>query len=696
MPRSRAGKSPRSPDGPRPLRTGDGVGPSPGLGPAMLTAMAGVIGMLALMVYLRTMARSLAPGDSPEFVTAAWVLGVPHPPGYPLFMIFGHLVEQVPIGSPSFRFGLLSALADAVVVTLVFVLLARLFSAYASPDGARLARMSVLGASAVGALALAVSTAFWAYSLVPEVFALNNLFAAMLLLVGFEWLHRPKRTSVLAAMALIFGLALAHQQTIVLLVPALAVLVFAGLRKRYDASDTPAARVRDLLRAAGICFALLLIGLLPYAYLPVAATADPPINWGDPRNIANFIADVTRSHYGSFTLTVQAQHGHVNDVLRLFGAYLLDAFTPVGLVLALVGTWWLARRRPWEGSAVGLAFIFTGPFFLALANPSLETPIFEGILQRFYILPSIPYAIAIGCGSFQFFSWVRQPLPRKLVVPITLGLGLALLAMPIILAATRFASVDRSSDRVALNYGIDVLAPLEKDALILTRGDENFGPIAYIQNVEGVRTDVVALDVELLRLSTYVDQIRRAHPEITIPFRTYDGGKKQSLNTLIAANIQDRPIYFLGNMPETAFAAGYDQEHVGLATKLVPKGAAADPRALLLLNPQLYSTLHYPDRAYPADSWETVIAARYGKVAFEAAYALQSAGRPGTEDLYRKAIRLLPDFSGSYKNLAITLQDEGRNAEAADLLEQYLARSPDDAEVDKIRTQIDALRGSSP
>jgi tetratricopeptide (TPR) repeat protein len=268
--------------------------------------------------------------------------------------------------------------------------------------------------------------------------------------------------------------------------------------------------------------------------------------------------------------------------------------------------------------------------------------------------------------------------------------------MPIILAATRFASVDRSSDRVALNYGIDVLAPLEKDALILTRGDENFGPIAYIQNVEGVRTDVVALDVELLRLSTYVEQVRRAHPEITIPFKAYDGGKKQSLNSLIAANIQDRPVYFLGNMPETAFGAGYDQLDVGLATKLVPKGAAADLRALPLLNPRLYTTLRYPDRTYPADSWETVIAAHYGKAAFDAGYALQSAGRSGAEDLYRKAMRLLPDFSGSYKNLAILLQAEGRNAEAADLLERYLARSPDDAEVDRIRTQIETLRGSSP
>src|SRR5437588_516850 len=52
--------------------------------------------LVAFAVYLRTLAPSVPPGDSPDLITAAVVLGVPHPPGYPLFTILGHLFSLVP------------------------------------------------------------------------------------------------------------------------------------------------------------------------------------------------------------------------------------------------------------------------------------------------------------------------------------------------------------------------------------------------------------------------------------------------------------------------------------------------------------------------------------------------------------------------------------------------------------------------
>ena len=135
-------------------------------------------------------------------------------------------------------------------------------------------------AATVGSLLLAVSTTFWAYSLVAEVFALNNLIAALLLLVAIEWHRRPERTGFLWLVALLSGLAAPNQQTIVLLAPGLLVLLVSGLRRLRRARPNRLIGLR--LRDAAIAIGLLVVGLLPYLYLPLAALGNPTLNWQDP------------------------------------------------------------------------------------------------------------------------------------------------------------------------------------------------------------------------------------------------------------------------------------------------------------------------------------------------------------------------------------------------------------------------------
>src|SRR5258707_15234108 len=68
------------------------------------------VGVVALVVYSRTLAPSVPTGDSGELITVAGVLGIAHPPGYPLFSMLGHLFTPLPSGSPPLRVNLLSAL----------------------------------------------------------------------------------------------------------------------------------------------------------------------------------------------------------------------------------------------------------------------------------------------------------------------------------------------------------------------------------------------------------------------------------------------------------------------------------------------------------------------------------------------------------------------------------------------------------
>src|SRR5262249_34308653 len=157
---------------------------------------------------------SLPTGDSGELITSAYVHGVAHPPGYPLYMLLGYPVSHLPGGSPALWMNLLSALLDALAVGVVFLTIHRLASLRADGAPAVSRRWTPYVAATVGSLLLAFSSLFWAYSVVAEVFALNNLFAAVLLLIGIEWCRQPHRTRLLWLFMLLFGLALCNQQTI--------------------------------------------------------------------------------------------------------------------------------------------------------------------------------------------------------------------------------------------------------------------------------------------------------------------------------------------------------------------------------------------------------------------------------------------------------------------------------------------------
>src|SRR6267143_911313 len=158
------------------------------------------------ILYFLTAARDIVVGDSPELIMAAVTLGVAHAPGYPLFTMLGHVFSLIPFGSLPFRVNLLSVVCDALTIGVVY------FSAF------RLTRSHL--AAAVAALLLAVNPIFWEWSLAAEVFPLNNLLAAVLILLLVTWHEHPERSALLIAAFFVAGLALTNHQTIVLLAPA--------------------------------------------------------------------------------------------------------------------------------------------------------------------------------------------------------------------------------------------------------------------------------------------------------------------------------------------------------------------------------------------------------------------------------------------------------------------------------------------
>lgn len=658
-----------------------------------VVAVGVAVGVLSLAVYLLTLDTSLPTGDSGELISAAAVLGVAHPPGYPLFTLLGRFALLLPVGSDALRVNALSALLDATAVSVTYFAIGAVLH---DAGGRARGGWNAVVAAAVGALLLAFSTTFWAYATVAEVFALNDLFAAGLFLIAFRWLRDPGSARLGWLGLFVLGLSLCDQQTIVLITPALAVVAWSGVRRLRAAS--PGWRPRGRMLAAGA--AAFLAGLLPYLYIPLAASRHPPVDWGNPTSAGRFVDLLLRKSYGTLSLGMAGGSGTVSGQLSDLFGNLGQGYVVAGLLLALAGAVWAWRYRRAAGVALVAGFLVSGPLFVAYANPDLSLPVAHAVFARFYILPAIPVAILAGLGAYGLLSALEQ-LPQLSVlagaaVPLAAAL---LLGVPAASAALHYANDDHRGDAVELNFVDDLLESLPRNAVFLSFSDEYWEGMTYAQVVDHTRTDVTVLDAPLLGERQYALQMRGEHPSLVLPLTPYDTAA--DFNRLINANLHSHAVFFQGLPSVVGFGKAFEQVYDGLVIRLVRKGAIRDPYALFLAHAATYEHLHYPTRRYPSTSWEALIARHYSVCAFSLGLALSSrAGGSNVgaaERMYTLSIETYSDFADVYLNLGtLLLFHGGAHSKVESLFSHYLLLSPNGPQAEAVRRALVQLATAPP
>ena len=564
------------------------------LGP-LLTALG------TLAVYLRTLHPSLPTGDSGELIATAVVLGVPHPPGYPLFTMVGHLFSLLPFGAIAWRVNLMSAVFGAAAVGLVALTVYRAIQAWAEESSNdRIRPWQAACAGAIAGLGLAFSTAFWMYSIVAEVFAINSFFTALLLFLILEWHRQPQNLKLFWIFAYCCGLAASNHHTIVLLAPAFLVLLVSGARRLFPRVN---GRLRNPHRIGLLnvlpAIPLLALGLVPYVYLPIAARMDPALNWGDPETLQTFIRHVTRADYGTFSLTVQdnAERGHPIEQVAFFARYLFNAFSPLGYLLAAAGAWWLARRRMVEGAAILLAFLVAGPAFVGYANPFFDNEILKGVIERFYIMPSVPFALLVGFGAMQVTEALQQLAPARLHA-LRLAASFAvvlLLLVPVGTAAAHFATVDQSGNYVDWHFGRDLLryARAERDAAHARRRGDHGGRVSAGGRALSDRRDRDGHGEAQTRVVRPATEARPSEP--------VDPVQRLRRGQLLVVEHAHRPgarrvdrSILVGTPKEKDFGTLYEAQKAGLTSKVLPRGSGQDVYQVIRDRLSFFMNLHYP------------------------------------------------------------------------------------------------------
>lgn len=513
--------------------------------PARLTVYdwlaAAVAACAVFLVYFSSLPPTVTGEDSGELIVAAHSLGIPHPPGYPLWVLLAHPFTYIPLGTIAWRVALSSAFFGSLAVLCLCLITTKL-------TNNRIA-------SVAAALAFGFSQQFWAQNILAEVYALNTLLMALCILLLVEWYH-TRRDRTLYVFAAIYGLSLCNHNTMLLLGPIAILFVLA-----IDLE--PWRRWGLYLR----CTLLALSMLLVYIYLPIRSSVNPPVDWGNPENWDNFLDVVRREQY-AFALTQDARtigrlFGQTGVILREYAVQ----FTPWLSWLPLLGAYALWKRSRLLCGFLVLIALTMSLGFAVLTNFDIDRQS-VWLNSVFWIPAYLAAAILLGVALDWLSSNARLGRFRQPTLWLTAS---ACVILPLM---THASTNNRSDYYFADDYGRNILATLEPDAIIFPTADHATFPVLYIQAAEGLRPDITIADIYGYTEKRLYEDMPE---ELRSQFRKIPTENEEQIIERWVIDHTDRPVYFtkkrtMSDMPGRSIMT------TGLLYRVVRVGETVEPR----------------------------------------------------------------------------------------------------------------------
>ncbi len=477
--------------------------------PARLAGL--VVILIALSLYLSTLDNGLRlselKGGDPITHQYAEVQGRPsNAPGYPLYTMGGWLwfhagrVVLSPLFNPTEILSLYSTLWGLASLLVLYALIREL-----TRDNWPIA--------ALGTLFYAFTYFFWYYSISSEQLTSAVFQTLLMVLWAFRW-ERTRRDRYLYLLALSVGVALAHMITVLFIAPPLLVFIL-----------TAEPRILTRFKLISRSFGLVLLPLISYVYVYLGGALHPA--WrgaGEWHSAWQWFLSFISTQQGRDEMTWK-----VGPLTAEFPGLIFWDLSLIGVILALLGWWWLGRRK--------------GGFLFA----SLAIYVGFSYIDRFgnwyqVIMPMYPLlVVGIAVVGDRLWRWAdTRQRPGVWRAAVLVGLGV-LVASRLIDPDPRIFLHNRPDDD-GLRPALALLADApEHGATIIGDGDQ-FVSLEYLTEVWGERPDVHAA-----RLSEASSLLERgaqplyATPE-TLPLILHDIQKPLHLSShgaqLIALNLE--------------------------------------------------------------------------------------------------------------------------------------------------------------
>ena len=463
---------------------------------------AGITFLFSITVYSLTLQPTVGLEDSGELIVASDFMGVPHPPGYPIWTLLTwffqwifHFVTFHGQPNPAWAVNWFSAFSGAVACGIITLLISRSGKDILENEKNKLMQINIKTknlfsniAGICGGLLLAFGQGMWSQAVIAEVYTLNILFQSLVLIFLYRWMAEPQNKNWLFLCAFIFGLGITNHQTLLFmgLAIALAVLfkepklflkfLLIGMfyiiliiaHKLIDPSNSewlwvsgPSSKgfwfwssyilIIPLLAklffpkdGKTICytFLLLFLGLSFYFYMPFSSDQNPPINWGYPRTWEGFMHAITRGQYERVTLAAVFS----SKFLSQLSSYLMDLrsqfYGPIA-VIAVIPLFFISqvnkKNTYWLATTL-VAFLSVGIVFMILQNPKTDIQnLFIGRVQ--YIQSHAIYVLWLGYGLLFLMSFLQSLVKNNKFTKI-IG-AILVLSLPITLIYKNYNDKDQ-------------------------------------------------------------------------------------------------------------------------------------------------------------------------------------------------------------------------------------------------------------
>ena len=195
--------------------------------------LAVVLFFLTFFVYFSTMAPTVSFWDTGEFIATSHILGVPHPPGSPLFLLIGKLFSLFPISSDiAFRINIFSPIISAATISLLFLICNQFIERlnnYTTDNS-----ILKFGSSFVASLTFAFTHSHWFNAVETEVYALSGFITALVVYLILLWSkNRYKKHHMIYLMMIVYlmGLATGIHLLNLLTIPFIALIIYFSINK---------------------------------------------------------------------------------------------------------------------------------------------------------------------------------------------------------------------------------------------------------------------------------------------------------------------------------------------------------------------------------------------------------------------------------------------------------------------------------
>jgi hypothetical protein len=300
------------------------------------------VGLAVFAGYLLTLAPTVTFWDAGEFIAAAKILGIPHPPGTPLFVLIAHVWGTlVPVGEFAYRTNVLSALLSAGASACFFLVAHESLRGLTGGLDEGAARLVRIGGGAAAAIIGAFTFTNWQNSNETEVYGIATFTIAAICWLCLVWRRRRSTGSaprILLLIVYLGGISMGNHLLALLVGPAVVMFMWATLRAS-PAADASARRTEwaQLAVVAGVwmlligtglgsttltvvgllCFVaaaafaarsgafafavvtlfIAAIGITPYLYLYIRSGQGPMINEAAPSTLDALLAVIRREQY---------------------------------------------------------------------------------------------------------------------------------------------------------------------------------------------------------------------------------------------------------------------------------------------------------------------------------------------------------------------------------------------------------------